>query len=463
MYSLEEYITIEKAMNMEDGEIKENYRNYINNNFVSMLSLLQFDKIFVRASGVSVWDREGNEYLDFLGGYGSLNLGHNPPEIIEALDKIKDFPNILQASIGIFSAALAHNLALITPGDLSKTFFCNSGAEAVEGALKLARIATGKEKIIYCENSFHGKSFGALSVTGREKYQKFFKPLLPGCESVPFGDIYALERKLSQKDVAAFIVEPIQGEGGINVPPEGYLKMARELCTKYGALLIVDEVQTGFGRTGRMFACEYEDVVPDIMCVAKSLGGSLMPIGAYIARDEIWKKAYGSMDKCLLHTSTFGGNARACAAGIAAIQVIIEKNLPKEAEEKGEYFLGRLKDLKSLNPLIKDVRGKGLLIGIEFNQPEGLLNKLTGGALGNLSQEYLGAMIASELYHKHRIITAYTLNNPNVIRLEPPLTVTKEQIDKVIYAIEDIFTKNKGFFDVALSTAKTAISSIFRR
>ncbi|MBP2071918.1 aspartate aminotransferase family protein [Thermoanaerobacterium butyriciformans] len=458
------YITCDDALRLNRSQVRENYREYVNSNFVSMLSMLQFDKLFVKAKGVSVWDSDGNEYLDFLGGYGALNLGHNPDEIYEAIEKVKDLPNILQAAVNDFPGALAYDLALVTPGDLKRSFFCNSGAEAVEGALKLAKIASGKHKIVYCKNSFHGKSAGALSVTGREKYQKYFKPLVPDTIQVEYGDANELEDALKGKDVAAFIVEPIQGEGGVIVPHDGYLKEVRELTTKYDAYLIFDEVQTGFGRTGKMFACQHENVVPDIMCLAKSLGGGVMPIGAYIAKDEVWKKGYGTMDRCLLHTSTFGGNTLACAAGITAIKLILDKNLPEAAREKGEYFLSRLKKLKEKHKLIKDVRGKGLMIGVEFNQPEGgLLDKLSGGAVSKLSNEYLGSLVAGELQNKHHIITAYTLNNPNVIRFEPPLIVTKEQIDRVVDALDEIMTRSGSLLGMTLSSAKTVLGSFFNR
>ncbi|MCP2240164.1 aspartate aminotransferase family protein [Thermoanaerobacterium thermosaccharolyticum] len=458
------YITCDDALKLNRNQVRENYKEYVNSNFVSMLSMLQFDKLFVKAKGVSVWDSDGNEYLDFLGGYGALNLGHNPDEIYEAIEKVKDLPNILQAAVNDFPGALAYDLALVTPGDLKRSFFCNSGAEAVEGALKLAKIASGKHKIVYCKNSFHGKSAGALSVTGREKYQKYFKPLVPDTVQVKYGDADALEDALKGKDVAAFIVEPIQGEGGVIVPHDGYLKEVRELTTKYDAYLIFDEVQTGFGRTGKMFACEHENVVPDIMCLAKSLGGGVMPIGAYIAKDDVWKKGYGTMDRCLLHTSTFGGNTLACAAGITAIKLILDKNLPEAAKEKGEYFLSRLKELKEKHKLIKDVRGKGLMIGVEFNQPEGgIIDKLSGGAVSRLSNEYLGSLVAGELQNKHHIITAYTLNNPNVIRFEPPLIVTKEQLDRVVEALDEIMTRSGSLLGMTLSSAKTVIGSLFNR
>ncbi len=464
MAEVKGYISVDEALEFDRNTVRENYKQYINPGMASLLGLLDFDKRFVRASGVSVWDNEGNEYLDFLGGYGALNTGHNHPRILAALEKVKGMPNILQASLSGMASALAHNLALIAPGNLKRSFFGNSGAEAVEGALKLARASTKKHRIIYCEGSFHGKSFGALSVTGRNKYQAPFGPLLPGTEPVPYGDLDSLEEKLRQKDVAAVILEPIQGEGGVIVPPDGYLKGVRELCTRYEALMILDEIQTGFGRTGRMFACEHEGVAPDIMCVAKSLGGGLMPIGAYTATEKVWDQAYGGVDRALLHTSTFGGNAWASTAGIASLEVILDEDLPGQAREKGEYMLTELRKLQEKHPMIKDVRGRGLLIGIEFEKPaKGVLDKLTGGVMNKLSEEYLGAMVAGELLNRYRVITAYTLNNPNVIRMEPPLTVTLAQIDHVLKALDDIFAKNRGFMSMALTSTKTAVGALFNR
>lgn len=454
-------LDIDAALQMEREDIRHYYRRYINSGLVDMMSLMDFDKQFVKAQGEKVWDAEGREYLDFLGGYGALNLGHNPPVVQKAVEQVGERPNILQASLNPLAAAFAYNLAQVTPGDLEKVFFGNSGTEAVEGALKLARAANpGRSKILYCKNSFHGKSFGSLSVTGREKYRQPFLPLLPDCNAVEFGNLEDLEMKLSRNDVAAFIVEPIQGEGGVIVPPEGYLAEVRQLCDRYKAILIVDEIQTGFGRTGRLFACEHEEVVPDIMCLAKSLGGGVMPIGAYIARPHIWNRAYKGIDKYALHTSTFGGNSLAMAAGIVALQQIITEKLTEQAEEKGNYFLAILQQLQDEYDIIKEVRGKGLLIGMEFNQPAtGVLNKLTGGKLNKLAVEYFGSLVASELLDKYQIITAYTLNNPNVIRLEPPLIVTQVSLDKATLAVEEIL-RDQGFKGVVFNSIRTAISNV---
>jgi len=280
---------------------------------------------------------------------------------------------------------------------------------------------------------------------------------------VPYGELDALASELKKEETAAFILEPVQGEGGIIIPPPGYLAEVRRLCSKYGTLLIIDEIQTGLGRTGKLFACQHDGVVPDIMCLAKSLGGGIMPAGAYITTDEIWKKAYGSMDKALLHTSTFGGNTWASAAAIAALEIILEENLPGKAAETGEYLLQGLARLKEKYPLIKDVRGRGLMVGIEFNQPGNLASKVSFGLAARLSEEYLGSLVAGELMNKHRIITAYTLNNPNVIRLEPPLSVSKDQIDIVLQALEDIFATHKGFFSAARAGAKSIIKSFIKK
>lgn len=428
------------------------FAKHVNPGLKTMLSAIGFDKNFVRAEGIFVYDDAGTRYLDFLGGYGSLPFGHNPKDVLAGVEKASSHPNFLQARASSLQAALAHDLAAILPGDLSMAFFCNSGAESVEGALKMARIATGKQVFIHCTGAFHGKTLGALSVGGREKYKTPFQPLIPGCVEVPFGDIRALEQALDQHRCAAVIMEPVQGEAGVIVPPEGYLKQVRELTDAHDTLLILDEVQTGLGRTGTMFACEHEGVVPDIMCLAKALGGGVMPLGATVATRKVWEKAYGGLSKAVLHTSTFGGGARACAAGLVTISKLVEENLPERARDLGEYFLNGLRTLQKSYKTIKEVRGKGLLIGLEFDKPvEGLLDKLTAGAINEFAKEYYASLVAGELLGKHQVITAYTLNNPNVMRLEPPLTVTKDQIDYVLNALEDIFSQRKGLLRMALS------------
>jgi len=451
--------SFDEALQIGEASARELFKKYQNPGLAGMLSLVGFDKSYVSGSGSVLKDFEGNEYLDFLAGYGSLNLGHNPQRVIQAVEAVSQRPNILQTSVNPITTALAHNLAVLAPGALSRTFFCNSGTEAVEGAIKLARAAMGKPGIVYCKNSFHGKSMGSLSVTGRQKYRKGFAPLVPECIEVPFGDADALEETLKATDrIAAFIVEPIQGEGGVVVPPENYLKKVREICTSYGVLLILDEVQTGLGRTGKLFACQHEDVEPDVMCLAKSLGGGIMPAGAFITTEAIWDKAYGGMEKAALHTSTFGGNTRAAAAGLATLEELIEKDLPAQAAKKGAYIMEHFEAMKDKYSLVKEVRGRGLLIGIEFVEPGSLANSLTAGMAKKLAHEYVGALVAGDLMRKGRIITAFTLNNPNVIRLEPALTVSYEQIDTMLKAMDAVLRKNTSTLKVAFSGLKNAVS-----
>lgn len=442
-------ITLEEALGLDRHQCVSLYKKHVNPGLCTLLGIIGFDRRFVSAEGVTVTDDQGTQYLDFLGGYGSLNLGHNHPEVVEAVRRVERMPNILQASVGALVGPLAQALAAVAPGALEKSFFCNSGAEAVEGSLKLARIATGRTDVLYAENSFHGKSFGALSVTGREKYQAPFRPLVPGCHPVPFGDVDALERALTERDCAAFIVEPIQGEGGIVVPPDGYLKAAEEACRRHGAIFIVDEIQTGLGRTGAMFAVERDGAQPDIMATAKSLGGGIMPLGAYTATDAVWSAGYGGIEKCVLHTSTFGGNARAMAAGLKTIEILVRDGLAEEARRKGERLKAGLERIAAESGLVKEVRGRGLMLGVEFYEP-----KVAKG----LSHEYLASSVAGLLLNDHHIITAYTLNNPNVIRFEPPLIVTDQQIDVVLDAFESVCRHHRGLVGTLAGLGRTMLT-----
>lgn len=449
-----ELLGVRGALGLSEERMGDLFGRYVNPGLRTLQSVVGFNKKFVRGDGVSVYDEEGNRYLDFVGGYGCLPFGHSPKDILAALREVEELPNYLQVMTNPFQAALAHDLAKVAPEGLEITFFSNSGAEAVEAALKLAKGAMGDGVFVYCTGAFHGKTLGALSVGGREKYKKPFYPLIPGTVEVPFGDVAALERVLRENKVIAFITEPIQGEGGVIVPPEGYLRKARELTEKYGALLILDEVQTGFGRTGKMFAAGHENVRPDILCLAKALGGGVMPIGATMGTRKVWEKAYGGLSKAILHTSTFGGGTRACAAALASIEKIVNENLPERARELGDYCLAGLRTLKERYKIIEDVRGRGLLIGIEFRKPGGILDVLTAGSVNRIAEEYCGALVASELLKRHRVISVYTLNNPNVIRLEPALIVEKEDIDYVLNALEDVLSRNKSFFSLVASVVR---------
>ncbi|BBB92990.1 MAG TPA: aminotransferase class III-fold pyridoxal phosphate-dependent enzyme [Methylomusa anaerophila] len=402
------------------------YEQFINPAIARLFRFMGLSTVEWEAEGSVIRDIDGKEYIDCLGGYGVFNLGHRHAKVVAAVKQQLDkMPLSSKVLFDKPTADLAALLAEISPGDLQYSFFTNSGTESVEGSLKLARIHTGRDKIIAAANAFHGKTFGALSATGREMFRTPFQPLLPGFSHVPFGNIDAMHKAVDA-DTAAVILEPIQGEGGIIIPPAEYLPAVREICDKRGALLICDEVQTGLGRTGKMFAVDHYQVVPDIMATAKALGGGVMPIGAFTARPHIWDKY---MTSPFLHTSTFGGNPLACAAAVAAIHTIREEGLVDKAAAMGDYLFSGLFHLyKTFPDVIQEVRGKGLLIGID------------------LTKEGIGGFLMAELIGKG-VLAAYTLNNPKVIRIEPPLIITREQVDKVVHIFAGALEKANEVLD----------------
>ncbi len=395
-------------------ETYENYRSYLNPPLARVMKL-SGSPVEVYASGVTIVDSEGKSYLDFAGGYGVFTLGHRHPRVVAAVKaQLDEMALSGRTMFNPLMGRLAKRLAELTPGDLRISFFGNSGAEAVEGALKLARAATKRRRIVATYGAYHGKTLGALSVSGREAFREPFEPLLSSVLHVPFGDLDALADVAT--GAAAIIVEPIQGEGGVQVPPPSYLRGVREICDRNEALFIADEVQTGLGRCGVMFGCDLAGVVPDIMTLAKGLSGGVVPIGAYIARPEVWNAAY--LHAPLLHTSTFGGNELACAAALAALDVLVDEDLVTNARERGEQLLSGARAVAARYPAaIREARGAGLLVGIELTNPG-----------------YGGAIIPDLL--KRGVTAAWTLNMQRVIRLEPPLIVTAEQIDTALAAFD---------------------------
>lgn len=414
---------ISSSKEKQTQTILEKYKQFYNAGIASLINLV-LPMAEAYAEGMYIYSLEGDKYLDFLGGHGVFNVGHRHPQVIQAVkEQLDKYP--LVASKVILDQTLAdfaEKLAKITPGALTQIFPCNSGTEAVEAALKLARAKTGRVEFISAIGGFHGKSFGSLSVSGRQVYKEPFKPLLADTKQVPYGDIEALKAAVSTQ-TAAVILEPIQGEGGVILPPRGYLKAAQEICRQHKVLLIIDEIQTGLGRTGSMFASEYEGLEPDILCLAKALGGGVVPFGVMVAT----KEAFAPFEENpFLHTSTFGGCSLGAAAALATINVIEKEELAENAAVKGGYFLEKLMELKEKYPkLIKDVRGRGLLIGLE------LVNEGVAGS------------IIYELDHK-KIITLQMLNNPKVLRFEPPLIVNFKQIDYVINSLNEALANARG-------------------
>jgi putrescine aminotransferase len=450
-------------------EAVELFRQLVNPGLVTLLEMGEYTALeAVRAEGAAITTRDGRTILDFVSSYGALNLGHNHPKVAEAVQLLarENRVDLSKELLSPYVAYLASNLSQITPGDLNKFYFCNSGTEATEAAIKLAaRCFKGKRpKFIYANNSLHGKTLGALSFTGAPRLREHF-PLLPGFE-VPYGDSSAIEQVLSSKDnreeIAAVLLEPIQGEAGVIVPPEGYLQEVRTICDRYGVFLILDEIQTGMCRTGAMFACNHEQVIPDILVLAKSLGGGIASIGATICTEKVFAKAYGNPHECLVQTSTFGGRSSACAAAMAALEVFLDDNLAARAERLGSKLLAGLKKVQNNHPgWIKEVRGKGLMIGIEFD--ENILSQAKSylplhiPGLKNVLREHLPGMVAAALLKQSGILGTLMLNNRSVLRVYPPLIVEEKQLDYFIHSLDALL--NQGPKELIKNRVNHAISS----
>jgi putrescine aminotransferase len=394
-------------------ETYENYKEFVNPPLARVMKL-SGSPVEVRAQGCTIWDHTGKAYLDFAGGYGVFTLGYGHPRVVEAVRA--QLERIALSGKTMFNVLLgraARRLAELAPGDLQISFWCNSGTEAIEGAIKLARAATGRAKVVGTYDAFHGKTFGALSVSGRENFQAPFRPLLADSSCVAYGRTDTLEDALH--DAAAFVVEPVQGEGGVHVPPAGYLRDVRAICDRTGALFIADEIQTGLGRCGYRFACNRDDAVPDVMALAKGLSGGVVPVGAFVARPDAWKRAFGRDP--LLHTSTFGGNELACAAALAALDVLEDDELAARARIRGEQLLRGAQAIASEYPgVVREARGLGLLVGVE------------------LTNEGYGGWIIPEML-KRGVTAAWTLGAQRVIRLEPPLIVTEPEVERALEAL----------------------------
>lgn len=444
-------LSVEAAKQLDAQQVKDLFTAHINPGQVHFLKLLGFDRIVVdRAEGMHYITRDGRRILDFFGGFCSVAFGHNHPRIVAARKKFQDENRheICMAFMSQYASALAKNLATIAPGDLDMVFLGSTGSEAMEAALKVAEQAQGpgKSRILHAANSFHGKTKGVLSITDSTLYQSQFK-LVENQVKVPFGDIEAVRRALeSDPAIGIVVMETIQGGGGIVETPEGFWRQLRALCDKHGVLWVADEVQCGLGRTGQFFAFERDGVVPDVTALAKALGGSKAAMGAMIARRELYMKAYGKPKTALIHAqATFGGMGEACVSAIEALNVLYDEDLMGNARRQGDYLIARLNELRTRHPsLLKEIRGRGLMIGVEFQDisetmPFGvkhmvalLDDKLKGSLCG-----FIGALLLKD----YDVLVAFTEYNRNVIRLEPPLIVTREQCDQFVDALDDLLSR----------------------
>jgi ornithine--oxo-acid transaminase len=438
------------------------HARHLNEQMVRVLRTIGFDKGFRRGSGPYLFDRDGERYLDLLSGWGVFALGRNHPAVRDALSQVldSDFPNLVQMDVSALAGVLAERLLRYVPY-LDKIFFANSGTESVEAALKFARAATGRPGIVYCSHAFHGLSYGALSVNGDEVFRTGFGPLLPECVEVPFNDLGALERALSSRRVAAFIVEPIQGKGVV-IPDDDYLRGALDLCRRHGTLLIVDEIQTGLGRTGRFLAIEHWGIEPDMVLMAKSLSGGHVPVGAVATRKWIFDKVFDRMDRAVVHGSTFAKNDLAMAAGLATLEVIEREGLLDNAARLGARLLRAFDGFAQRYELVKSARGKGLMIGIEFGAPQSLKLRASWNVLETVSAGLFCQLIVIPLFKEHKILTQVAGHASHTIKLLPALTISEADCEWIERAFAAVIADAHRVPGAVWSLGKTLVDNAMR-
>ncbi|MFF0434073.1 aspartate aminotransferase family protein [Streptomyces sp. NPDC004327] len=439
------------------GERYELHARHLNHQLPRMLHTIGFDRTYVRAEGAHFWDAEGNDYLDMLAGFGVMGLGRHHPVVRKALHDVLDaeLADLTRFDCPPLPGLLAERLLAHSP-HLDRVFFGNSGTEAVETALKFARYATGRPRIVYCAHAFHGLTTGSLSVNGEKGFRDGFAPLLPDTE-IGLGDLDALERELRKGDVAGFVVEPVQGKG-VHQSPPGFLRAAQELLHRHGALLIADEVQTGLGRTGDFYAYQHEDgVEPDLVCVAKALSGGYVPVGATLGKDWIFKKVYSSMDRVLVHSASFGSNAQAMAAGLAVLSVMESEDTVARARRTGELLASRLRALVPRYELLKEVRGRGLMIGIEFGRPSSLGLRSRWTMLQAARKGLFAQMVVVPLLQRHHILTQVSGDHLEVIKLIPPLIIDEADVDRFVTAFTAVMDDAHGGGGLLWDFGKTLV------
>lgn len=452
-----------KLLAERGGERYELHTAHLNHQLPRMLRTIGFDKVYERAEGAYFWDAEGNDYLDMLAGFGVMGLGRHHPVVRKALHDVLDasLADLTRFDCQPLPGLLAEKLLAYSP-HLDRVFFGNSGTEAVETALKFARYATGRPRILYCSHAFHGLTTGSLSVNGEAGFRDGFAPLLPDT-ALGLGDLDALERELKRGDVAGFVVEPIQGKG-VRATPPGFLRAAQELLHRHKALLIADEVQTGLGRTGDFYAYQHEEgVEPDLVCVAKALSGGYVPVGATLGKDWIFKRVYSSMDRVLVHSASFGSNAQAMAAGLAVLSVIEDERIVANAAATGELLRSRLAALVDRYEFLSEVRGRGLMIGIEFGRPSSIGLRGRWTMLQAARKGLFAQMVVAPLLHRHRILSQVSGDELEVIKLIPPLTIGEKEVDRFVTAftavMDDAHNGGGLMWDFGRTLMKQAIAN----
>jgi ornithine--oxo-acid transaminase len=415
------------------------HRQYVNPSLARVQAIIGFDKIYARGEAAYLWDVEGNRYLDLLAGYGVYHLGRGHPVVKRVMQEVLalERPNLVKMDCPLLAGLLAEELVNHMPPGLDAVFFANSGADAVDTAVKFARAATKRPRMVYLDHAFHGLMLGTLSLNGGRQFRELFEPLMPGFGLVPMNDLEALERELSQGDVAAFIVEPIQGKG-VYIPADDYLPEAQRLCRKHGTLFICDEVQAGMGRTGRFLSCEHWGLEPDIVTLSKSLSGGYIPVSATITSRSIHDKTFSRLDRCQVHSTTFGQNELAMAAGLATLRVLDEERLIERAATMGDQLLAGLAAVQERYDMIADVRGKGLMIGIEFKAPASLRLKAAWTAAERAQKGLFAQLVVMALMRDHHILTQVGGPEVNIIKLLPPLIIGDEEVEMIVSAFDTV-------------------------
>ncbi|WP_454630257.1 aminobacteriohopanetriol synthase HpnO [Bradyrhizobium cenepequi] len=439
------------------------HARYLNEQLVRVLKTIGYDVGFQKGQGQYLFDREGARYLDLLSGFGVFAIGRNHPALRQALKSVldADLPNLVQLDVSTLAGILAERLLEYVPY-LDKVFFSNSGAETVEAAIKFARGATGRPGIVSCSHSFHGLSYGALSLMDDANFRSGFEPLLPGCTQIPFNDLAALEQALSSRQVAAFIVEPIQGKG-VNMPSDEFLPGAAALCRKYGTLFVADEIQTGIGRTGKFLAIEHWNVEPDMVLLAKALSGGHVPVGALLTRKSIFDKIFNQMDRAVVHGSTFSKNDLAMAAGIATLEVIKAEKLVELAAKRGAELRLALTRMVPGYELMKEVRGKGLMIGVEFGPPKSLRLRASWNVLETANKGLFCQLITVPLFKDHKILTQVAGHGSHTIKLLPPLVLTEDDCTWIEKAFDTVIAGSHKVPGAIWSLGKTLVDNAVRK
>ena len=440
----------------------ETYSEHVNPQWVRLLSLLEMNVRYTRCVGAELFTSDGDRILDFLSGYCVHNLGHNHPSVIAALHEELDRcgPAMLQSHVPELAGELAAKLCRLAGGRLEKVYFCSSGSEGVETIIKFARLFTKRSGLLYCTGAFHGLTCGALSLMADSTWAQGFAPLLPGAESVPFANLAELETKLATKKFAAFVVEPVQSEAGVRVPPADYLRGAQALCKKYGTLFVLDEVQTGLYRTGSFLAAHHWALDPDMVVLAKALSGGLVPSGAVLMSDEIYESVYSSLGRSIIHTSTYSENGLAMRAGLATLQTLQDEDLGKRSEMMGRLLRQSLTDALSGYEMVAEVRGLGLLNGIEFRRPESWQLRVPFEAFRKIHEGMFGQIIVGKLFREHNFLTQMCGNNFMVLKAAPPLMVSEQQIADFVRAVKTVVEEvhsSSSFWMDALHLARQAV------